>query len=55
MKLKEHFEVGQIVHDTLGDYECIVRSINQGNLTLSRLDRQDVKYYQVPRYIEYED
>lgn len=54
MRIKERFQVGQIVFDTLGEYECIVRSVNKDNLLLSRLERQDVTYTQIPKYLEVE-
>ena len=52
MKLKEHFEVGQLVEDTLAGYKCIIRGIERDFLLLSRLERPDVKYIQVPRYLK---
>lgn len=52
MRLREKFEVGQIVYDRLGDYKAVVLSIGKNYLLLSRLERPDVNYSQVPRYVD---
>ena len=52
MRIKDKFEVGQIVQDILGNYRCIVRSVNKDGILLSRLERPDVTYTQVPRYLK---
>lgn len=52
MRLKEKFEVGQLVKDILANYECIVLSIEKNYLVLSRIERPDVQYIQVPRYLD---
>jgi len=52
MRLKDKFEVGQLVDDTLGKYRCVILSIEKNYLILSRLERPDLKYTQTPRYIK---
>jgi hypothetical protein len=52
MNIKNKFQVGEIVFDTLGNYKCIIRSIEKDCLILSRLDKIESKYSQIPRYIK---
>lgn len=52
MKLKEIFKPGDIVTDLLCKHKSIVRKINSNHIQLSRVDKPESTYAQIPRYLK---
>ena len=50
--MKDRYEKGQIVYDTMANIKAIVRGIENGLVKLSSLDRPDTFYYQVPYRVQ---
>jgi len=51
VRIKNKFEVGQVIYDKLADCQSLILSIEKDHVYLSRLERPDVRYVQVPRYL----